>query len=539
MRTNTPFIHSAFYLNSSEGRDRLLMSHSQIQRDATWETFTNEATQPLGIVAMTGAGFAFKASNIFLSHYASPLLNQSGLLIRILARGGIRSSALACEVATYRAISQGFSQVFRSREFATDFLSFGILKCFGAIAQGQNVLLTHFSQSAGMVTGHNLAYGLGLATRPQGNLIEQFTHAEATNLKLLLGMSFVNGFAPGLSRFERRLDLDTSFISARRNPGYSLSRVALLRMASEVNSLAVIDSWRERYEAELEHLSTSETPYQRIAADTLYILNKRDIEQTDYLNRASEAIRVYEQRKFEIGQALLSAYRGVLPQVRGLFTYLRAEDRENRIVETIWGEKDPSKIPCKLLDRQWLSMGPFTDIVRGKLILRNPYDAPWVMETIEGYSDRVFKVRRERNERGDLTNRLDQEPFDRLLNGYNRGARHFALRRMKTIFDLQSPEGGYFPFELQILSRYFERWGEIQRRLVKDNKISSPEEREVLDVYCNNVAEWLAQIEQRGVPRAVPRFEGLNLYHLFPEHLLNSLNAMEAFVEEVEMENSL
>lgn len=186
------------------------LSASQLSLDSAFNTLTEEIRNPLSIVAMVGGGFVFRGSNLVLSRLASPLLAESRALTRVLANTAIRAASLGNEVIAFRSISQGPSHVFEGREFATDYLNFGILKSVAKLAHGTSLPLTHFLQSAGMVAGHNLAYGLGFNTTPEGTWIEQLAHAEATNIKLGLGMSLVGMAAPGLSRMERSLDIQNS-----------------------------------------------------------------------------------------------------------------------------------------------------------------------------------------------------------------------------------------------------------------------------------------------------------------------------------------
>lgn len=218
MRSSLLERHSSFTTDNT-------LTHSQLSLDATLNTFTEEASHPLSIAAMVAGGFVFRSSHLALSRLTSPLLAESGTFTRALAQTAIRGVSLGAEVTAFRGISHGSFNIFQGREFATDYLSFSLLKGVGKLAHGQSVPFTHFLQSSAMVAGHNLAYGLRLSTAPEGTLIEQFAHAEATNVKLGLGMSLVGRFAPGISRMERSMDVENAVLQANRQAASLIPRI--------------------------------------------------------------------------------------------------------------------------------------------------------------------------------------------------------------------------------------------------------------------------------------------------------------------------
>ncbi len=202
------------------------LTASQITFDATLNTFTEEATNPLSIGAMVAGGFVYRGSNLILGRLASPLLAESGVFTRTLANTAIRAASLGNEIIAFRSISHGSLNIFQGKEFATDYLTFGLLKGAGALAHGKSAPITHLFQSSAMVAGHNLAYAFGISTAPEGTLIQQLAHAEATNIKLGLGMSLVGRLAPGISRMERVMDVESSiFQTNHRLPTLLPSRV--------------------------------------------------------------------------------------------------------------------------------------------------------------------------------------------------------------------------------------------------------------------------------------------------------------------------
>jgi hypothetical protein len=101
----------------------------------------------------------------------------------------------------------------------SSFITFGTLKGLGRLTQGQNVVLQHASQDLGMVLGHQLAYGAGIGSTPQGTLAEQLLHAEVTNLQVVAGASLGHGLTGGsLNAMEQ--DLAFSIDRNRRDSAF-------------------------------------------------------------------------------------------------------------------------------------------------------------------------------------------------------------------------------------------------------------------------------------------------------------------------------
>gem|GEM_PF-4181938 len=99
-------------------------------------------------------------------------------------------------------------------------ITFGTLKGFGRLAQGQNLILQHGAQDLGMVLGHQLAYRSGIGNKPEGTLAEQFLHAEITNLQLAAGTSLSHGALPRLASMERGLDLHLASKESASSPSF-------------------------------------------------------------------------------------------------------------------------------------------------------------------------------------------------------------------------------------------------------------------------------------------------------------------------------
>lgn len=513
------------------------VSFTQLETEACLNSFESVWDHPSHLFAMMAGGLAYKGSRMILSRVFLPLIAPNQVGVREFAKGMIRALALAGEVNVFRGIAQSESP--RPSYFLSDYFGFALLKFTGHLSKSQNFAFTHLLQTHALMASSFLPHIFGIGDLPQGSWAEQYARAEVQNLSYGLAMTLMGHVSPGLLRFERQMDLQTEVLNPPRiKRSLLLESKTLLRMSAlPVEAAGATNRLQDLYEEELMYLADTQTPFQELALRTIRDLDLASSAQAD--RQVAGVLNIYQTQRIDIAQDLIARNRAIAPQVESLFVYLRQVPVGREIVDIQWGSKDPAKIPIKLRERHWTSMEPFTDLLRGKVIVASPYAAPRVLESIQGFQEGIFRIREERGPRGDRTGRLDQEPFDRLLRGYFRGVQWFALRRMKVVWELPDLEGNLHPFELQILSRYFDRWGEIQRQLVKDNKTSSPQEWAILDTYCNEVAEWLAQLEQYHVLGLTPSFVQGAFYHSLPSHLRANIDAMEAFVEEVQLEHAL
>jgi len=190
------------------------LSAAQLQLDQLGETFARESSNLPNLLAMAGGGLAYR-------------LAKSTLLSAGAFRAFAVVSALGAEVSAFRGANQLLARcrgeqnpesAFDAKGWLGTFVSFGALKGAGRLAEGQNPFMTHALQSSAMVAGNQLAYGLGLAHRPQGGLLEQFAEAETTNLAMIGGNALL-GFATGhrLSHLERSLELRSQALEARQS----------------------------------------------------------------------------------------------------------------------------------------------------------------------------------------------------------------------------------------------------------------------------------------------------------------------------------
>ncbi len=160
----------------------------QREQDEILENFSHEASDWKNLAAMMAGGFAYRLGNIaYLKSIPGSLASLSKLA---------PATGLFAEVSAFRGVNkllrEDAGDVFSKKEFLSDVVNFGSLKVFGKISHGQNPILSHFLQDAGMVAGHHLAYNLGLANQAQGSLTQQLFHAEATNIALAAGNSLAH-----------------------------------------------------------------------------------------------------------------------------------------------------------------------------------------------------------------------------------------------------------------------------------------------------------------------------------------------------------
>lgn len=179
------------------------LSHHQQEADALVKSFATQASDWKNLTAMTAGSLAYRLGKLLT---ASSPLSKIPFAHKLLAP----VIGLSTEVSAFRRTHVLLGNPLEDNCFTT-FVHFGALKGFGKIAQNQNLLFSHFLQDAGMVAGHQMAYGLGLASKPQGSLSEQFLYAEVSNLALGAGAALGHNLTQGrILLGEKALDLRVS-----------------------------------------------------------------------------------------------------------------------------------------------------------------------------------------------------------------------------------------------------------------------------------------------------------------------------------------
>src|SRR4029453_17506092 len=182
------------------------LSSDQILVDQLVDNSLSEATKGSTLLAMLGAGYAFRLTR--LGTMGLPITEGHSLLTT-LSRGASYAVALAGESATFAGIERGFhsSRTSFAKDWARAFISLGSIKLLGTAAQGQSLILQHLLTDLGMVGGQHLGAGLGLMEKPQGGLAQQMVQAEAMNWSMKAGQSLLQGLSPKLNTVEKSLDL--------------------------------------------------------------------------------------------------------------------------------------------------------------------------------------------------------------------------------------------------------------------------------------------------------------------------------------------
>jgi len=200
------------------------LSAGQQEQDQLLGNFTREASDWKSLAAMMAGGLAYRLGNL---SYLQALPGAFGSLAKLAPAFGLASEVTAFRY-THRLLdpSHAAAPLF-GQEWMSDFVNFGSLKAFGKLSHGQNPIFSHFVQDAGMVAGHHLAFGLGLATRPEGSLLQQFVHAEVTNIQIAAGMGLAQQLSGHrLQIAEQAMDVR---LEALRESGASPASLGQLR----------------------------------------------------------------------------------------------------------------------------------------------------------------------------------------------------------------------------------------------------------------------------------------------------------------------
>lgn len=181
----------------------------QLQLDASWNHFSQEASHPLGIAAMLGGSLTYRLSNLALGRMAAPILAESSLFTRFLSQAAIKAFSVSAEVAAFRGISQGSDNIFTAREFGSDLLNFTLMKSVGYYSRGTSTVINHALQCSVMTLGHTAAYHLGIQDKPQGTILERFLHAETMILQMEAGLRLLHTLSGNrIAHMEKAIDFE-------------------------------------------------------------------------------------------------------------------------------------------------------------------------------------------------------------------------------------------------------------------------------------------------------------------------------------------
>lgn len=207
---------------------RQSLSHSQnfltagqLALDHTLHSFAEQASDPYTLTAVLAGGTAFRAVRGLGFSSLGGLLGQSRVGAAVL-RAGVTGGALVAESGAFvtserllkMAVGGADPSLFQwegvnglKNAWASATVNFAALRGAGQMTAGQNGLLQHFAAASTMVAANQVTGRLGFTEAPQGSLMEQFVHASVMDFQIRAGMGLLHHFAPGLSRWERSMDV--------------------------------------------------------------------------------------------------------------------------------------------------------------------------------------------------------------------------------------------------------------------------------------------------------------------------------------------
>ncbi|MFO1519492.1 MAG: PAS domain S-box protein [bacterium] len=209
------------------------LSQTQQAVDEMVGRFAEQASDWRSLAAMTAGSLFYRLGRVgTLSLTSRPLHLLSygvGLTAEVIAFEGTHRLLTSLTESSIPANLWRWNGRGGWREgLASSFVTFGMLKGAGALAEGQNLFLRHLFSDLSMVGGHQIAGSLGFAPTPEGSFAEQMLHAEATNWQLGAGASLLHQSMPGIALLERSLELSLrahergSFGSTGEGPSSSL-----------------------------------------------------------------------------------------------------------------------------------------------------------------------------------------------------------------------------------------------------------------------------------------------------------------------------
>jgi len=199
----------------SRGISSLQLSANQQKIDQIDQALPERISDVPSFAAVLSGGLAYRYGKLAL--LGNPIAAKAPALFRSLAPAG----GLAAEVSVYRGVHHGLKPELPSNTWLADFFNFGALKIFGKAAEGQNPLFANFLQDSAMLAGQDITALLGLSTAPQGNFLDRFIEAQAFNVQMKLGLSWMHQASGGrILAHEKSLDL---FLDSSQNPAFASS----------------------------------------------------------------------------------------------------------------------------------------------------------------------------------------------------------------------------------------------------------------------------------------------------------------------------
>src|SRR5262245_10560537 len=242
-------------LSTSFSQNEFTETQSQVDRLVSG--FVEHATDGRSLAAMTAGGMAYRLGRIGV--LSAEIKNFESLRWVSSLAVGLGSEASAFEMTNRLIVHapnlwQWDGPGGIRQGWLSSLITFGSLKCFGKLAEGQNLILQHGFQDAGMVLGHQLAYLAGIGPRPEGTIAQQFLNAEAANLQLASGMSLVHSSFPKLVSLERGIERALPSHEGRTNKNWPILSP---RFVWEGISQEALKSEKETFAAERQYILSS------------------------------------------------------------------------------------------------------------------------------------------------------------------------------------------------------------------------------------------------------------------------------------------
>lgn len=225
-------------------------SCAQLALDSNVVNLSAHATDLQSIAGFAFAGLIGKIARFGISSSLSNLGFRSITLGNGMAHLG-SIGAEACSLSFLDSISSTDTDVSLSSLFLRHSINLSAFRLMGAVIHVQHSFLQHFSQSAAMMIGHQVAHFAGLAESPEGNLLQQFTQANIATLQMSLGNHlFARLHGNKLHVLERKIEE-----SSRSNSWHSIQATpsAPIRMSHLSPTPEIVARMERTYEELTSH----------------------------------------------------------------------------------------------------------------------------------------------------------------------------------------------------------------------------------------------------------------------------------------------
>lgn len=235
----------------SNGNAGSHLNHTQADLDATLQSFTHHATDPVSMASMMVGGAVWRLSRLTLLEGAAAA-GLTRIAPRFLVNGAVNLSALGLEVSAFRQANNAFGawaghapmqDVLDSNGWRGTFIDFFALKTLGHLGAPHGVILSHLGQASAMVLGHQISADMGFTDHERGSFIERLVRAEATNMSMGAGMAGFGLLSGGrIQRAEMAVDARIHALGIRLAPQVSLSaRSPLITSMNSNEALRVFE----------------------------------------------------------------------------------------------------------------------------------------------------------------------------------------------------------------------------------------------------------------------------------------------------------